>query len=170
MAPNSLVADRAQNTIALICAQSRARTSADAHLGRTSSVRLCPRPQGYLKLLLTFVSALNFVPPRWTTPGFPRMCYFNLRWLEIVSWRARPGSLIARARASTPGSRRCKFSDLVPSKILQNLYFDRKYLGKLTVKICKIFHSGKERTEISVLIERKNSVRSKQNERESRII
>ena len=51
-----------------------------------------------------------------------------LRWLEIVSWRARPGPLIARARASTPGSRRCKFSNLVPSKILQNLYFDRKYL------------------------------------------
>ena len=94
----------------------------------------------------------------------------QLRWLEIVSWRARPGSLIARARASTPGSRRCKFSDLVPSKILQNLYFDRKYLGKMTVKICKILHSGKERTEISVLIERKTSVRSKQNERENRII
>ena len=36
--------------------------------------------------------------------------------------------LIARARASTPSSRRCKFDDLVPSKILQNLYFDRKYL------------------------------------------
>ena len=50
-----------------------------------------------------------------------------LRWLEIVSWRARPGPLIVRARASTPDSRRCKFSDLVPSKILQNLYFDRKY-------------------------------------------
>ena len=54
--------------------------------------------------------------------------YHCLRWLEIVSWRARPGPLIARARASTPGSRRCKFSDLVPSKILQNLYFDQKYL------------------------------------------
>ena len=52
----------------------------------------------------------------------------NLRWLEIVSWRARPEPLIARARASTPGSRRCKFSNLVPSKILQNLYFDQKYL------------------------------------------
>ena len=50
------------------------------------------------------------------------------RWLEIVSWRVRPGPLIARVRASKPGSRRCKFSDLVPSKILQNLYFDRKYL------------------------------------------
>ena len=53
---------------------------------------------------------------------------------------------------STPGSRRCKFSDLVPSKILQNLYFDQKYLWKLTVKI---WYSGKERTEISVLIEKK---------------
>ena len=52
----------------------------------------------------------------------------GLRWLEIVSWRARPGPLIACARASTPGSRRCKSSDLVHSKILQNLYFDRKYL------------------------------------------
>ena len=51
-----------------------------------------------------------------------------LRWLEIVSWRAQPGPLIARARASTPGSRRSKFSDLVPSKILQNLYFDQQYL------------------------------------------
>ena len=100
----------------------------------------------------------------------PSPIVLHLRWLEIVSWRARPGPLIARARASTPGSRRCKFSDLVPSKILQNLYFDRKYLGKLTVKICKILHSGKERTEISVLIERKNSVRSKQNERENRKI
>ena len=38
------------------------------------------------------------------------------------------------------------------------------------MKICKIWHSGKERTEIFVLIERKNSVRSKQNERENRII
>ena len=54
--------------------------------------------------------------------------YRYLRWLEIVSWRARPGPLITRARASTPGSRRCKFSDLVPSKILQNLYFGQKYL------------------------------------------
>ena len=96
--------------------------------------------------------------------------YSLLRWLEIVSWRVRPGPLIARVRASTPGSRRCKFSDLVPSKILQNLYFDRKYLWKLTVKICKIWHSGRERTGISVLIERKNFVRSKQNERENRII
>ena len=52
----------------------------------------------------------------------------NLRWLKIVSWRVRPGPLIERARASTPGSRRCKSSDLVHSKILQNLYFDRKYL------------------------------------------
>ena len=93
-----------------------------------------------------------------------------LRWLEIVSVRARPGPLIARARASTPGSRRCKFSDLVPSKILQNLYFDQKYLWKLTVKICKIWHSDKERTEMSVLIESKNFVRSKQNELENRRI
>ena len=38
------------------------------------------------------------------------------------------------------------------------------------VKICKIWHNGKERTEISVLIERKNSVRGKQNEWENRII
>ena len=97
-------------------------------------------------------------------------CQMSLRWLEIVSWRVRPGPLIARARASTPGSRRCKFSDLVPSKILQNLYFDRKYLWKLTVKICKIWHSGRERTGSSLLIERKNYVRSKQNERENRII
>ena len=93
-----------------------------------------------------------------------------LRWLEIVSWRARPGPLIARARASTPGSRRGKFSDLVPLKILQNFYFDPKYLWKLTVKICKIWQSRKERTEISVLIERNKSVRSKQIERENRII
>ena len=34
--------------------------------------------------------------------------------------------------------------------------------------MCKIWHSGKERTESSVLIERKNSVRSKQNEWENR--
>ena len=94
----------------------------------------------------------------------------TLRWLEIVSWRARPGPLIVRARASTPGSRKCKFSDLVLSKIWQNFYFDRKHLWKLTVKICKIWHSGKERTKIFVLIERKISVRSKQNKRENRII
>ena len=80
------------------------------------------------------------------------------------------GPLNARARASTPSSRRCKFSDLVPSNILQNLYFDQKYLRKLTVKTCKIWHSGKEQTEISVLIERTNSLRSKQNERENRIM
>ena len=54
--------------------------------------------------------------------------YLLLRWLEIVSWHARRGSLITCAHASTPGSRRCKFTDLVPLKILQNLYFDRKYL------------------------------------------
>ena len=93
-----------------------------------------------------------------------------LRWLEIVSWCVQPGPLIVCARVSAPGSRRCKSSDLVHSKILQKLYFDRKYLWKLMVKICKIWHSGKERAEISVLIERKNSVRSKQNEWENRII
>ena len=38
------------------------------------------------------------------------------------------------------------------------------------VKISKIWHSGKKRTEISVVIERKDSVRSKQNEWENRII
>ena len=38
------------------------------------------------------------------------------------------------------------------------------------MKICNIWHSGKEQTEIYVLIERKNFVRSKQNERENRII
>ena len=38
------------------------------------------------------------------------------------------------------------------------------------VKTCKIWYSGKELTEISVLIERKNSVRSKQNEWENCII
>ena len=38
------------------------------------------------------------------------------------------------------------------------------------VKICKIWYSGKERTDIFVPIERKISVRSKQNERENRII
>ena len=51
-------------------------------------------------------------------------CQIYLRWLEIVSWCARPGPLIACAHASTPGSRRCTFNDLVRSKILQNLYFD----------------------------------------------
>ena len=38
------------------------------------------------------------------------------------------------------------------------------------VKFFKIWHSGKERTEISVLNERKKSVRSKQNEWENHII
>ena len=66
--------------------------------------------------------------------------------------------------------RACANSDLVPSKFLKNLYFDQKYLCKLTVKIFKIWHSGKERTRISVLNERKNFIRSKQNERENRII
>ena len=106
----------------------------------------------------------------WTPPVWIELTKDLLRWLEIVSWRARPGPLTARARASTPGLRRCKFGNLIPSKILQNLYFNQKYLWKLTVKICKIWHSGKERTEISVLIERKNYVRSKQNERKNCII
>ena len=38
------------------------------------------------------------------------------------------------------------------------------------MKICKIWHSGKDQIEIFFLIERKNSVRRKQNERENRII
>ena len=38
------------------------------------------------------------------------------------------------------------------------------------MKICKIWHSGKDRIEIFVLIKRKNSVRRKQNERENLII
>ena len=38
------------------------------------------------------------------------------------------------------------------------------------VKVFKIWYNGKKWTEISVLIERKNSVRSKQNEQENRII
>ena len=55
-------------------------------------------------------------------------CSRKLRWLEIVSWHAQSGPLIAHARTSTRGLRRCKFSKLVPSKILQNLYYDQKYL------------------------------------------
>ena len=49
-----------------------------------------------------------------------------LRWLEIVSWRARPGPLIARACASTPGSRRCKFSDLVTLENFAKFIFRSK--------------------------------------------
>ena len=46
--------------------------------------------------------------------------------------------------------------DLLLSQFLENLDFDQKYLWKLTVEIFKIWHRGKEQTEISVLIERKN--------------
>ena len=56
------------------------------------------------------------------------------------------------------------------SKFLENLDFDQRYLCKLTTKIFKICHGGKELTEISVLNKKKNSVRSKQNEPENRII
>ena len=49
-----------------------------------------------------------------------------LRWLEIFSWRARPGPLIARARASTPGSRKCKSSNLVHLKIFAQFIFQSK--------------------------------------------
>ena len=102
--------------------------------------------------------------------------------LEIVFLRARPGPLNtaseSRPRHATiefkmedvARSRARANSDLVPSKVLENLDFDQKYLWKLTVKIFKIWHSGKERTEISVLNERKHTVRSKQNELENRII
>ena len=121
--------------------------------------RYCAKYRKYEYFLLIF----------WGEPG-ASFTKVGLRWLEIDSWRAWCGPLIAHAHTNTPGSRRCKFTDLVPLKILQNLYFDRKYLWKLIVKTCKIWHSGKEWTEISVLIERKNSVRSKQNERENRII
>ena len=51
---------------------------------------------------------------------------FFLRWLEIVSWCARPGPLIARACASTPGSRRCKFSDLVTLENFAKFIFRSK--------------------------------------------
>ena len=49
-----------------------------------------------------------------------------LRWLEIVSWRVRPEPLIARACASTPGSRRCKFSDLVTLENFAKFIFQSK--------------------------------------------
>ena len=66
---------------------------------------------------------------RWIFFKFQRRNYFE------PPWRARPGPLIARARASTPGSRRCKSSDLVHSKILQNLCFEIS----IKKKICKIW-------------------------------
>ena len=66
----------------------------------------------------------------------------NLRWLEIFYWRARPVPLntatesrpmhatfklnILRARAHQ--ARACANNDLVPSKSLENLDFDQKYL------------------------------------------
>ena len=115
-----------------------------------------------------------------------RRLYGNqaLRWLEIVYWRARPVLLntatesrpmhatfkLNMLRARAHQARACANNDLVPSKSLENLDFDQKCLWKLTVKIFEVWYSGKERTEISVLIERKNSVRSKQNEHENRLI
>ena len=51
---------------------------------------------------------------------------FLLRWLEIVSWRVRPGPLIACACASTPGSRRFKFSDLVTLENFAKFIFRSK--------------------------------------------
>ena len=53
------------------------------------------------------------------------MCaLFKVARNSFLARAAEP--LIVRARASTPSSRRCKFDD--PSKILQNLYFNRQYL------------------------------------------
>ena len=65
-----------------------------------------------------------------------------LRWLEIVYWRARPVPLntatesrpmhatfkLTMLRARTHQARACANSDLVPSKFLENLDFDQKYL------------------------------------------
>ena len=75
-----------------------------------------------------------------------------------------------RVLARAYQARACANSDLVPSKFLENLDFDKKYLRKSTVKIFEIWHSGKECSEISVLIERKSSVRSKRNEHENCLI
>ena len=73
--------------------------------------------------------------------GQPILVIF-LRWLEIVNWRARPvplntatesrpmhatfklNMLCARAHQA----RACANNDLVPSKSLENLDFDQKYL------------------------------------------
>ena len=65
-----------------------------------------------------------------------------LRWLEIVYWRARPVSLntatesrsmhatfkLNMLRARAHQARACANNDLVPSKSLENLDFDQKYL------------------------------------------
>ena len=66
----------------------------------------------------------------------------NLRWLEIVYWRARPVPLntatesrpmhatfkLNMLRARAHQARACANNDLVPSKSLENLDFDQKYL------------------------------------------
>ena len=99
------------------------------------------------------------------------LCLSNsLRWLEIVSWcvqsellntatESRPMYATIELQmvyvASAPGSsmrkmRACTLE--IFGKLI--LDFDQKYLWKLTVKIFKSWHSGKERTQISVLIER----------------
>ena len=82
-------------------------------------------------------------PPRLVMlfAGQPILVIF-LRWLEIVNWRARPVPLntatesrpmhatfklnVLRARAHQ--ARACTNNDLVPSKSLENLDFDQKYL------------------------------------------
>ena len=65
-----------------------------------------------------------------------------LRWLEIVYWRARPVPLntatesrpmhatfkLNMLRARAHQARACANNDLVPSKSLENLDFDQKYL------------------------------------------
>ena len=66
----------------------------------------------------------------------------QLRWLEIVYWRARPVPLntatesrpmhatfkLNMLRARAHQARACANNDLVPSKSLENLDFDQKYL------------------------------------------
>ena len=71
-----------------------------------------------------------------------------LRWLEIVSWRVRPGLLIAHVHASTPGSRRCKFSDLVPFENFCKIYISIENISESWqwkfVKFGTVVENGQE--------------------------
>ena len=71
-----------------------------------------------------------------------RPAFEHLRWLEIVYWRVRPVPLntateswpmhatfkLNMLRARAQQARTCANNNLVPSKSLENLDFDQKYL------------------------------------------
>ena len=68
--------------------------------------------------LTLFVSCKRLITKcrQSTLCEIPIVSRIILRWLEIVSWRARPGPLIARARASTQAHAGANLAILYPQK------------------------------------------------------